>query len=326
MRCNRPPMIDNALFEGILQSLPPSLQDFNLQIMVKWGCNTLSAALAPSRSWTFPAIRRVTITTRSRGYESRSYEPRIILSILRSCPQLEELTIPAISPDHAKDLMRTLATACPRLSRLKLDAPQLATNVPGNECLYFPQLQQTFSVLWLDIYNDRENVVLPTILAYSAGTLQELSLTNAAWLKSLDMAVILRSCPKLRFLKVQDFYGEVERPMTSITLQDLVEVPWACTHLDHLELVVADARDFSTVEKSGNDADNGEDCDEGRRETARLVLQLHRQIQSLEGFRCYCRFLFYSPQFDTMSMETGLRYMDGQATKDDLVRLGLHWY
>ncbi|KAF9955576.1 hypothetical protein BGZ72_003600 [Mortierella alpina] len=152
-------------------------------------------------------------------------------------------------------------------------------------------------------------MVVKTILANSAATLQKLYLTSTPWLRGLDVAMILRTCPELRVLEVKPFCSPAEPP----TLQDLVEVPWACTRLEGLELVVTDVRNSSL----------GMDMDGKRKRLALLVLKLHQQFQALEALSCYRAYGFWKDNFDNVPTYEQMQAGGWRMTEDILRRLTL---
>ncbi|KAF9953687.1 hypothetical protein BGZ72_005232 [Mortierella alpina] len=178
------------------------------------------------------------------------------------------------------------------------------------------RMQQKFKVLSLSIYNDINNMVVPTVLAHSLTTLRELYLEHAQYLTRLDVPRILCSCPELRILRVDTVCDPAGKPTATTTLQDLVEVPWVCSRLQELSLAITDAKESSFDLKGVV----------GRKELAHSVLRLHRQIQSLKDFSPLCSFRFFGLSFIMMPLEIGLRHMDWQMTEDDLRRLGLWWH
>ncbi|KAF9956045.1 hypothetical protein BGZ72_003071 [Mortierella alpina] len=298
---------DYDLFLDVLQNLPPTLQDLTLE-------NMSSEVLTTSpRTWKPSAIRRFVLYPMSHG-KARHF----LLPFLRSCPQLERLSLPSTSTSCAEQLVGTLASSCPRLFWLDLNSQRLASRPFGVECVYFARMHQKISVLSLDVYNDSKNVVVSTLLARSAATLRELYLISATQVRSLDVAALLRACKELRILHVDGSVPDRSGlPGTSITLQDLVEEPWASTHLQLLDLVVTDARDPCMVEENAGD--------DGREETARLMLQLHAQIQGQKSFQGECSFQFDGQSFETMPLEAGLQQLARQMSENNLLRVGLQW-
>ncbi|KAF9962910.1 hypothetical protein BGZ70_007798 [Mortierella alpina] len=299
-------MTDYDLLLDVLQTLPPSVQELALE-------NVSSEVLTtPPRTWKPSAIRRFTMYPTTYG-RARHF----LIPFLRSCPQLERLSLPTTSGSCADALMDTIASSCPQLSSLELNSQRLTRRPFGTECVHFSHLHQQLSVLSLDICNDRKNVVVPTILAHSTSTIRELWLFNAVWLRSLDVAMILRSCSVLRVLRVEDVPSSGGRSKTSITLQDLVDVPWASTRLYLLDLAVTDGRDSCVLEERDDDG--------GQVETARLLLQLHRQIQEQGNFQRQCSFQFCGQKFKAMPLEAELGHLGGHMSAHDLLRLGLEW-
>ncbi|CAO3565939.1 unnamed protein product [Mortierella alpina] len=210
--------------------------------------------------------------------------------------------------------MSTLATSCPQLSWLKLSSHSETPWSP--QCLHFPAMQQRFTVLSLSLYNDNQNMVIPAILAHSAATIRELYFENARWHTDRDVPRILRSCPKLRILRVNAFFSTTGQPMASTPLPYLVEQPWVCTHLRELSLAVTDVREPS-LDLAVEEVE--------REKLARLVLRLYHQIQELKEFSPFCSLRFFGLSFIMMPLEAGLRYMDWRMTVDDLRGLGLWW-
>ncbi|KAF9942210.1 hypothetical protein BGZ67_002542 [Mortierella alpina] len=306
-------MCDVGLFLDALQCLPPSLQELDLQVL-DWKQGEFSDTPATSpRAWTTRAIRRFTLNHALCGIEFS-----FLIPFLRTCPSLECLLLSDVSSNYAEELMGTLASACPQLSWLELDSRD------GTECLYFAQLHQKLSALTLDVSNDTTNVVVPAILSHSMVTLRELRLKNASWVPSLDMAMILRTCAELRVFQVDAYSIPTGRSRASITLQDLVEAPWASTHLLIVNLAVTDARDIGMVEDDNEDDDTDENENENlyeddeRKETARLVLLLHQQIQKLKNFSRYSLFSFSGRRFDAMPLQNPLRYLNARMAECDL--------
>ncbi|KAF9566622.1 hypothetical protein EC968_003714 [Mortierella alpina] len=289
-------LVGPSLLLDILQCLPPSLLELIVQVSTTRGWGAFSdKTIAPSSGWEPSSIRR-----------------------LFACPQLQCLELPAASTSHAKELMGTLATSCPQLSWLKLSSDRTPT--APSECLYLPQMPQKFTILSLSIYNDIDNLVVPTVLAHSAATLRELYLENAKWLTRQDVPKILCSCPELRILRVNASSDPAGFPMASTTLQHLVERPWVCTRLQELSLAITDEREPSV------DLEDLEETDHERKMLARMVLRLHYQLQDLKEFSPFCSFRFFGLRFITMPLEIGLQHMNWQMTEDDLRRLGLWWH
>ena len=300
---------DVALFLDVLQSIPPSLQVLDLQVVSDNAWHGFSdISTHPLRTWEPSAIRDFTFRA-SIGH----CEPYFLLPFLRSCPQLERLFLPASSSNYVEEVMRTLAASFPQLSSLTIDPRQ--GRPFGTECAYFAQMRYKFSVLSLDIHSDIKNVVVSTLLAHSAGTLQELRLKFPSRLPSLDAVMILRTCPELRVLHVDTSFDPRGRSLASITLQDLVEVPWACTRLKELKLVVTDMGTLDLLLPK----------DYVEKLWASLVLRLHRQFQDLKDFSPFAALSFWRQNFTKVPENILARNRGWQMTEDDLLRLRPLW-
>ncbi|KAF8939192.1 hypothetical protein EDD21DRAFT_360219 [Dissophora ornata] len=307
---------DHRLFFTILQNIPPSLRNLGITYEDKYfeQGQCFDHVTKPPYHWKLNGLSRFAFM----GMETMN-EDHFLIPFIKSCPSLKDLTIPTVSSKHVAGLMKTLAKDCPRLENLTLNYDEHG----GSEASYFGEMHHRFKNLSIEIHSDRENKVVPTLMAYAAETLQVLQLDHALFLESSDLVRILASCPNLEHLYVRSVWSAQHGPRVSVTLQDLVKTPWKCKRLRFISLTVTDAK----AAQENNSAFESQAAEGGvgrQRETAMLILQLFHKLKTLPSLGDFACFHWHGESL-RMPVDIGLGYMDNEICVEDLKWMKLQW-
>jgi hypothetical protein len=161
-----------------------------------------------------------------------------ILSMLRYCPNVSELTLPFLfEPGELGALARDIAVSCPKLKSLThLDDSEdgtdgeLAFRVLGA----LPEQQvQKFRC----VGRANKDHVLDTRAFFQrhSSTLREVVLFGCLYVRTMAAQVLLMECEAIEVLDIQ-CVGDL--PGLCINLAEAIKFPWACTRMRQLKLTI----------------------------------------------------------------------------------------
>ncbi|KAF9436151.1 hypothetical protein BGZ76_004687 [Entomortierella beljakovae] len=255
-------------------------------------------------------------------------------SLLKHCPELEEISIPYYD-GGCREISEILKTHCPKLRAL-------------NQGVYIsPFYEFTISQLLANAFpNGIQRLILGKVLKPSQNRQHRLLhvLANSPSVNTLeilemkyspadiggDVLRILQLCPKLKELRLS---ADSQTLAAAADISDLVStpsVPWKCQDsLQVLELDVSNQKEELLYKKNKIRSVL-------QQRTAQLVKELFRKLQSIHNLRILnLNWKSSSFQSDAMPLEIGLAYINDawsetestivNMTKSDLTWIGLNW-
>ncbi|KAF9130914.1 hypothetical protein BGW39_002504 [Mortierella sp. 14UC] len=192
--------VDPELVIGILNPLPDSVRILELDYQN-------NRVEEPNRTWKPNELEQICF----RGEDKAENEELYLVPVIKASPELRALRIPSFSSDHPGAFMEALGQSCPNLRYLVLNKNKVGFSW-GNEALYFQHIQQPLKMLRIDLAQDRySNIVISTLLKYSAGSIQELRLHNMDGFPDEPVDQLVNQCPNLRCVYYRDNYS-YQRP------------------------------------------------------------------------------------------------------------------
>ncbi|KAF9113490.1 hypothetical protein BGX27_001444 [Mortierella sp. AM989] len=260
-----------------------------------------SAAERYQETWPiFTALQRLKFDGTMEGAEGL-----VLIPLLRSCPNLVHLTVPAVDRRRNRLLFDTIAKYCPKLEVINM----YDNNIFEPDLAHLLQSPLRLRELYLNFPTGFSDLDFLTILRQYSSTLEILHI-GFAKISSKAVAQVLEECPHLRKIWIY-----VSASKNGITLPDLVHTPWASCQIETLSLeVISDA---STLGEQ--DADN-------KQEIADMIVQLSLKFEQQTNAQPSrsSGLMWRSPEH-IMHREYGLSLMKGEITERRLRWLGLEW-
>ncbi|KAG0292774.1 hypothetical protein BGZ96_003705 [Linnemannia gamsii] len=172
-----------------------------------------------------------------------------IRSLFQHCPNITTLTMPPI-PSDINDIQRLgqeIAQYCPKLSDLSFRAFGMGSDVAGELLVWIlealPQQQVTslycsdhlppFTALGLGGSSDAGS-----IFRRHSSTLRTITVSGCQNIDSKAIQTILVGCEALEDFAITWETGS-EQQSLCLHLEDAIEIPWACTRIQRLDLWIA---------------------------------------------------------------------------------------
>ncbi|KAF9111364.1 hypothetical protein BGX27_005033 [Mortierella sp. AM989] len=155
------------------------------------------------------------------------------LPLMQRCFQLQEFFISVYCNQMIKRLAYTLRHYCPKISDITL---RCMTEIPQDDSMISDLIQSSQSLKRLSIsfFSGFGPLSTAALVGHST-TLETLVLEDCYGIISEDIQAVLSSCANLKTFRVVPTHNT---STAYLEADDLVDSPWACLRLEHLQLII----------------------------------------------------------------------------------------